>query len=45
VQGGGHVVPSPGAAFPRILGRVSLAIDSARESWEFFARQRPLSAR
>lgn len=45
VHGGGHVVPSPNAAFPRILGRVSSAIDGARESWEFFARQRPLAPR
>jgi polyhydroxybutyrate depolymerase len=40
IHGGGHVVPGPGAAFPRILGKVSLAIDGPKEAWDFFARQR-----
>jgi polyhydroxybutyrate depolymerase len=40
VHGGGHVVPGPSAAFPRILGKVSGALDGPREVWNFFARQR-----
>jgi hypothetical protein len=33
------VVPGPSAAFPRILGKVSEALDGPREVWNFFARQ------
>lgn len=39
VHGGGHVVPGPSAAFPRILGKVSAVLDGPREVWNFFARQ------
>ncbi|HEY6879282.1 MAG TPA: PHB depolymerase family esterase [Polyangiales bacterium] len=39
VHGGGHVVPGPDAAFPRILGKVSRVLDGPREVWRFFARQ------
>lgn len=39
VHGGGHVIPGPHAAFPRILGKVSTAIDGPAEVWRFFARQ------
>jgi polyhydroxybutyrate depolymerase len=39
VHGGGHVVPGPSAAFPRILGKVSSVLDGPREVWSFFARQ------
>jgi polyhydroxybutyrate depolymerase len=39
VHGGGHVVPGPDAAFPRILGKVSAVLDGPREVWKFFARQ------
>jgi polyhydroxybutyrate depolymerase len=41
VHGGGHVVPGPDAAFPRILGKVSAVFDGPREVWNFFARQPP----
>jgi polyhydroxybutyrate depolymerase len=39
VHGGGHVVPGPDAAFPRILGPVSPALDGPGEVWRFFSRQ------
>ncbi|MFT3928485.1 MAG: PHB depolymerase family esterase [Myxococcales bacterium] len=39
VHGGGHVVPGPAAAFPRILGKVTTVIDGPAEVWNFFARQ------
>lgn len=39
VHGGGHVIPGPSSAFPRILGAVSRVIDGPREAWSFFARQ------
>jgi polyhydroxybutyrate depolymerase len=39
VHGGGHVVPGPEAAFPRILGKISAVLDGPREAWNFFARQ------
>ncbi len=39
VHGGGHVVPGPAAAFPRILGKVSRVLDGPREAWTFFAHQ------
>ncbi|MEY4508847.1 MAG: hypothetical protein RLZZ450_969 [Pseudomonadota bacterium] len=39
VHGGGHVVPGPRAAFPRILGKVSDVLDGPSEVWRFFARQ------
>lgn len=39
VHGGGHVVPGPRAAFPRILGPVCDVLDGPREVWRFFARQ------
>lgn len=45
MHGGGHVVPGPSSAFPRILGKVSRAFDGPREAWQFFARQPPASAR
>lgn len=38
VEDGGHVVPGPTAAFPRILGQVSHALDGPREAWSFFSR-------
>jgi polyhydroxybutyrate depolymerase len=44
VHGGGHVVPGPTAAFPRILGKVSAVLDGPREVWNFFARQPARSA-
>lgn len=40
VHGGGHVVPGPDAAFPRILGKISAVFDGPRAVWEFFSRQR-----
>lgn len=40
VHGGGHVIPGPSAAFPRVLGKVSSVIDAPHEAWQFFARQR-----
>jgi polyhydroxybutyrate depolymerase len=43
VHGGGHVLPSKGAAYPRILGQVSPAIDGPMEAWNFFSRQRSLA--
>lgn len=42
VRGGGHVIPGKRAAFPRIIGRVSPAIDGPSEVWRFFSRQRSL---
>lgn len=39
VHGGGHVVPGPRAAFPRILGPVCNVLDGPSEVWSFFARQ------
>jgi polyhydroxybutyrate depolymerase len=42
VQGGGHVIPGKRAAYPRILGQVSPAIDGPEAAWQFFARQRSL---
>jgi hypothetical protein len=39
------VVPGPGAAFPRILGKVSDVLDGPREAWNFFARQQPSAPR
>jgi polyhydroxybutyrate depolymerase len=44
VHGGGHVVPGPDAAFPRILGKVTPVIDGPRQVWDFFARQPPMAA-
>lgn len=41
VDGGGHVIPGPSSAFPRILGNVSRAFDGPGEAWRFFARQPP----
>jgi polyhydroxybutyrate depolymerase len=43
VHGGGHVIPGKSAAYPRILGQVSPAIDGPKEAWYFFARQRSLA--
>jgi len=48
VRGGGHVVPQPAWRPPRLLGRVTTAIDGPAEAWEFFRRQpsaRPLPRR
>jgi polyhydroxybutyrate depolymerase len=45
VHGGGHVVPGPGAAFPRILGKVCPTLDGPRQAWAFFSRQRSIDAR
>lgn len=42
VEGGGHVIPGTHAAYPRILGSVSAAIEGPLAAWRFFARQRPL---
>ncbi len=45
VHGGGHVVPGPNAAFPRILGKVSPAFDGPGEVLRFFSRQPSSRAR
>lgn len=39
VQGGGHTIPHPRAALPRILGRTCRDFSAAEEAWRFFARQ------
>jgi polyhydroxybutyrate depolymerase len=39
VHGGGHVIPGPSSAFPRILGNVSRMFDGPRAAWQFFLRQ------
>jgi polyhydroxybutyrate depolymerase len=41
VHGGGHVVPQPVYRPPRLLGRVTTAIDGPEEAWAFFRRQPP----
>lgn len=40
VQGGGHAVPQPAYRPPRLLGRVTTAIDGPSEAWQFFRRQK-----
>lgn len=37
VQGGGHVVPGPASAFPRLLGRIDRGLDAPGVIWAFFA--------
>ena len=39
VVGGGHVVPQPAYRPPRLLGRVTGAIDGPAEAWSFLRRQ------
>ncbi|HEX6375570.1 MAG TPA: PHB depolymerase family esterase [Allosphingosinicella sp.] len=39
VHGGGHVVPQAVYRPPRLLGRVTSAIDGPAEAWKFFRRQ------
>jgi len=39
VIGGGHVVPQRAYRPPRLLGRVTSAIDGPAEAWNFFRRQ------
>ena len=39
VIGGGHVVPQRAYRPPRLLGRVTHAIDGPAEAWSFFRRQ------
>lgn len=39
VHGGGHVVPQAAYRPPRLLGRVTSAIDGPAEAWNFFGRQ------
>lgn len=39
VHGGGHVVPQAAYRPPRLLGRVTSAIDGPAEAWEFFRRR------
>lgn len=39
VVGGGHVVPQRAYRPPRLLGRVTGAIDGPAEAWDFFRRQ------
>ena len=40
VNGGGHVIPQPKAAFPSNLGRTNKDLNGLVEIWDFFARQR-----
>lgn len=44
-HGGGHVIPGPLAAFPRILGRVHPNLDGPGEAWNFFSRRLAQPAR
>lgn len=37
VQGGGHVVPGPASAFPRLVGRINRELDAPTVIWDFFA--------
>ncbi len=39
IHGGGHVLPGPNAAFPRILGKISDVFDGPSEAVRFFSRQ------
>jgi polyhydroxybutyrate depolymerase len=39
IHGGGHTIPHPVKAMPRILGRTSHDISAAEEIWRFFHRQ------
>jgi polyhydroxybutyrate depolymerase len=39
VIGGGHVLPQTVSRPPRLLGRVTTAIDGPAEAWDFFRRQ------
>jgi polyhydroxybutyrate depolymerase len=39
IRGGGHAVPQPYTAYPRILGRTDRDFDGPSEIWRFFARQ------
>ena len=40
VFGGGHTIPHPTAAFPRIFGTVNRDFVAADEAWRFFERER-----
>ncbi len=39
IHGGGHTIPHPRKAMPRILGRTSHDVPAAEEIWRFFRRQ------
>lgn len=39
VQGGGHVVPGPASAFPRLMGRIDRDLNAPAVIWAFFAEQ------
>lgn len=39
IHGGGHTIPHPAKAMPRILGRTSHDVPAAEEVWRFFRRQ------
>lgn len=39
IHGGGHTIPHPVKAMPRILGRTSHDVPAAEEIWRFFRRQ------
>ena len=36
VEGGGHTIPHPGGAVPRVLGRTNRDLNGPREIWNFF---------
>lgn len=36
VLGGGHVVPGPDSAFPRLMGRIDRHLDAPTVIWDFF---------
>lgn len=38
VVGGGHVVPGPNTAFPRLVGPINRNLDTPAVIWQFFAR-------
>jgi polyhydroxybutyrate depolymerase len=40
IHGGGHTMPDPVFRLPRLLGRTSHELDSARLVWEFFSEGR-----
>ncbi|MCU1469430.1 MAG: hypothetical protein JWQ39_579 [Glaciihabitans sp.] len=41
IVGGGHTIPNPTAAAPRIMGRTHRGFDTARELWAFLTSAKP----
>ncbi len=39
IVGGGHVVPNPWVAAPRVIGRTHRELDTGAAMWEFFSRE------